>query len=271
MRSRILFLAIVSFWLVMNYLLWRSQWGPHSGLGNSVPVGVVWDKILTAPDSSALDLYDHEKKIGVCHWLAKVGGSPAGANQNLPADYSPEGMVEQVTGYSLSFEGNSQWAGSNHLRFEAGLDLATNRNWNFLHVRVSLRPVVWDVRAAAAAGTVALKVDDAGAKWQKTVSLADLRNPEALLADLGVGSGLGMLEAAGLPLSQDAVARAATGMEWQAHEDWMQFGHSKVKVYRLETTFLGQHAYVFISRAGEVLWAELPNKLTLRNEAFSRF
>src|SRR5208283_4339849 len=193
MRSKVLFLAIVSFWLVMNYLLWRSQWGPHSGIGNSVPVEVVWDKILTAPDSSALDLFDHEKKIGVCHWLANVGSSSPGLNRNQPADYAPDGMVEEITGYSLTFEGNALLPESNHVRFEASLDLSTNRAWKYLHVRVSLQPTVWD-------------------------------------------------------------ARAAGGTEWQAHEDWMQFGHSKVRVYRLETDFLGQHVHVFISRAGEVLW-----------------
>jgi hypothetical protein len=272
MRSRIFFLAIVSFWLVMNYLLWRSQWGAHSRIGNSVPVEVVWDKILTAPDSSALDLYEQEKKIGVCHWLANVGSASPGVNQKLsPADYAPDGMVEEVTGYSLTFEGNALLPESNHLRFEAGLDLSTNRAWKNLHVRVSLRPTVWDVRAAAAAGQLTLKVEEGGGSWQKTVSLADLRHPEALLADFGPAAALGLLEGAGLPLSQDAVSRAAVGLEWQAHEDWMQFGHSKVRVYRLETEFLGQHVSVFISRVGEVLWAELPHQLSLRNEAFTHF
>ena len=72
----------------MNYLLWRSQWGAHSRIGNAVPVEVVWDKILTAPDSSSLDIYDHEKKIGVCHWLAGVGDSPGARTENFPKIYA---------------------------------------------------------------------------------------------------------------------------------------------------------------------------------------
>ncbi len=271
MRSKICFLAIVSFWLVMNYLLWRSQWGGHSAIGNAVPVEVVWDKILTAPDTSALDLYDHEKKIGVCHWLATVGNSPLGSNRNLSENYSPDGLVEQVTGYELTFEGNALLPNSNHIRFEAGLSLSTNRAWRDFHLRVSLHPTVWDVRAVAAAEKLTLKVDEGGASWRKTLTFDELRNPEALLADFGPAYALGLLEGAGLSLRQDSVSRAAAGMEWQAHEDWMQFGHSRVRVYRLETDFLAQHIYVFISRVGEVLWVEFPNKLTLQNEAFSHF
>ena len=264
-------MAIVSFWLVMNYLLWRSQWGAPNRLGSAVPVEMVWDRILTAPDSSALDLYDQEKKIGTCHWLANVGGPPRGVNRNLSTDFVPDGMVEEVTGYSLTFEGNALLPESNHLRFEASLDLSTNRAWKDFHARVSLRPTVWEVRAAAAAGKLTLKVQDDGGSWQKTVSLADLRHPAALLGDLGSGDTLDWLGAAGLPLSPEAVSRVAAKMEWQAHEDWMPVGHSKARVYRLETDLLGQHFSVLISRAGEVLWVELPNKLTLRNEAFSHF
>jgi hypothetical protein len=271
MRSKICFLAIVSFWLVMNYLLWRSQWGPHSRIGNAVPVEVVWDKILTAPDSSALDLYDYEKKIGVCHWLANVGSSPLGLNHNLSQDYSPDGLVEQVTGYSLTFEGNALLPDSNHLRFEASLNLSTNRAWRDFHLRVSLHPTVWDLRAAAAEEKLTLRVSQGGGSWQKTVGFADLCNPEALLGDLGPASALGFLGGSTPALSQESLSRAAAGLEWQAHEDWMQFGHSKVRVYRLETDFLAQHVFVFISRVGEVLWVEFPNKLTLRNEAFSHF
>jgi hypothetical protein len=123
----------------------------------------------------------------------------------------------------------------------------------------------------AASGKLTLKVGEGSGSWQKTLSLADLRDPGVLLADLEPGNALGLLGLAGLPMSPDFVSHATAGREWRAHEDWMQFGHSKVRVYRLEIDFLGQHVSVFISRVGEVLWAELPNKFTLRNEAFEGF
>ena len=94
----------------MNFLLWRSQWGAHSRIGNAVPVEVVWEKILTAPDNSSLEIYDHERKIGNCHWLANVGNSPLSENNNISDDYSPETTIKPVTQYTLNFDGNSDAA-----------------------------------------------------------------------------------------------------------------------------------------------------------------
>ena len=270
MRSRIFFLTIAGFWVVMNYLLWRSQWGAHSGIGSAVPVGVVWEKILTAPDSSSLEIYDHDKKIGFSHWIATVGNSPIASTKNLSEDDVPEGMVGQVTGYSLDFEGNSFWPESNRIRFEAGLTLSTNREWKDFRLHVNLRPTVWDVRASAASEKVVVHVNDPDGSWQKTFKFADLQDPEALLGDFGGGYALGLLGGAGLPLQKDSLPKLAV-LNWQAHEDWMQVGHSKVRVYRLETQFFGQHVFLFISRVGEILRVELPNKIALRNEAFGHF
>jgi hypothetical protein len=271
MRSRIFFLAIVCFWLGMNYLLWRSQWGAHSRLGSAVPAEVVWEKILTAPDLSSLNIYDHDKRVGSCHWSATVGNSPLESNKILAEDYAPDGKDERVTGYSLNFGGNVAFSASNRLGFEASLELSTNRAWQLFHLRVSARPRIWEVRAVAATEKVMLKVEEAKGSWQKTLSFADLGNPDMLWADLGGTAALSLLTAAGLAPSKESLSRVAGAVEWQAHEDWMQFGHSKARVYRLETVFLGGHIYLFTSRVGEILWVEFPNSITLRNDAFEHF
>jgi len=271
MRSRIFFLAIVSFWLAMNFLLWRSQWGAHSRIGSAVPVEVVWSKILTAPDSSSLEIYDHDKKMGICHWTANVGNSPLASNKILEDDYAPDGLEEQVTGYSLTFEGSATLANSNRFRFEASLNMATNRTWQDFHLRVNMRPRLWDIRAAAAAEKVMLRMDDHGLSWQKTLSFSDLRDPETLWASLGGTAALSLLAGTGLTPSKESLSELADSMALQAHEDWMQFGHSKARAYRLEAVFLGRHIYLFTSRVGEILWVELPDSITLRNEAFEHF
>jgi hypothetical protein len=272
MRSRIFFLSIVAFWLAMNYLLWRSQWGAHSAIGSAVPAEVVWDKILTAPDPSSLNIYDHDKKVGMCHWIATVGNSPLASNKILDDDYAPDGQEEQVTGYSLTFEGNATVSRSNQIRFEASLNLSTNRAWQDFHLRVSERPRVWEIRAAAAAEKLFLKVDDKNEHWQKTLNFADLRDPDALWADVGGAPVLALLAgAAGLAPSKESLSRLTGAVEWEAHEDWMQFGHSKARAYRLETVFLGRHIYLFTSRVGEILWVEFPGKITFRNDAFEHF
>jgi hypothetical protein len=262
MRSRIFFLGIVAFWVVMNVLLWRSQTDAHSRIGNAVPVEVVWEKILTAPDNSSLEIYDHERKIGNCHWLANVGNSPLSENKNISDDYSPETTIAPVTQYTLNFDGNSLLPGSNRVRFDLSLTLSTNHAWRDFHLNVRMRPTSWDVRATAATEKVAIKVDDKGGSWQETLNFSDLRNPESLLGGLG---------GVALPFQLDTITQAASGIQWQAHEDWIQFGHSRARAYRLETEVLGQRYYVFVSRVGEILWVEFPNKITLRNDAFSHF
>ncbi|HUD84357.1 MAG TPA: hypothetical protein VMQ67_12670, partial [Candidatus Saccharimonadales bacterium] len=169
------------------------------------------------------------------------------------------------------FDGSSLLPGSNRVRFDLSLTLSTNHAWQDFHLNVRMRPTSWDVRATAATEKVVIKVDGNWGSWQKTLKLSDLRNPDALLGDLGGASPLGLLGGAALPFQMDDLSQVASGIHWQAHEDWIQFGHSKARAYRLETEILGRRCYVFVSRVGEILWVEFPNKITLRNDAFSHF
>jgi len=271
MRARIFFLAIVAFWLVMNYLLWRSQWGAHSRLGSAVPAEVVWEKILSAPDTSSLDIYDHDKKVGLCHWMANAGNSSLSSDRILAENYAPDATEDQPTGYSLNFAGNATFSLSNRLGFEASLDLSTNRAWQSFHARVSARPSLWDIRATAATEKLVLKMEDNNDRWQKSFAFSDLSNPETLWAGLGGTAGVSLLAAAGWAPSKDSLPLMAGSIQWQAHEDWVHFGHTKARAYRLETVILGSHVRLFISRVGEILSVELPNNITLRNDAFEHF
>jgi hypothetical protein len=54
----------------------------------------------------------------------------------------------------------------------------------------------------------------------------------------------------------------------EARSDWMQIGRSRVRVYRLSARLPGQlEATAFISRAGELLKIQLPDRIQLVNEA----
>jgi len=254
----------------MNFLLWRSQWGAHSRIGNEVPVEIVWNKILTAPDDSSLEIYDHTNKLGNCHWTANIGNSPLTDNKRISEDYTPDTTAEPVRQYTLNLDGNTLLSDSNRVRFDLSLVLSTNRQWQNFHLNVRLRPTSWDLRADAAAEKVAIKMEDDRGTWEKTLSFSDLRDPSALLGDLGGASALGLLSSV-LPLQKDSLSEVASGIRWQAHEDWINFGHTKARAYRLETEIFGRHIYIFVSRVGEILCVEFPNKITLRNDAFSRF
>src|SRR5579864_5555149 len=98
MVTRISLVALTAFWLTMNVLLWRAEYGGRPGMGSSVPVHVVWEKILTAPDSSSLTVFRQGKKIGFCHWITSVGEDLSKLSSN---DMPPEGMVPKIVNYRL--------------------------------------------------------------------------------------------------------------------------------------------------------------------------
>src|SRR5882724_4252655 len=117
MFSRVTLILVTVFWLIMNFLLWRSEFGGRNHVGTSVPVEVVWQKILTAPDNSRLEILHHGKKIGYCQWTANVGQELA-TGKMITEEIPPDGLSQKLTSYRLDFEGNlSVIEGPNRLRF----------------------------------------------------------------------------------------------------------------------------------------------------------
>jgi hypothetical protein len=264
MRSRLFFLGITVFWLSMNYLLWRSEAGGHSAFGSALPAQIVWDKILTAPDISDLNIYDHEVKTGLGHWSAGMADSALISSRILAAEYQPGGPEEKPTGYTLSFEGSLLYKGTNHVHFQIAFALDTNKVWQDFSFRATMRPRSWDVHALAPTEKINLKVTEGGATWDKTWTFAELRDPQALFGEVGGAFALGVLG-----LNQSLPGVTHQGIEWQAHEDRVKFGATTVRGYRLDAFVLGQSVEIFVSRAGEILRVDLPRKISLRNQALS--
>lgn len=96
------FLLIALFWVTMNVLLWRAEYGARDEAGSVVPVGVVWQRILTAPDSSSLSVFQRGKKIGFCHWVTSVGEEFSQLDEA-----PPEGLAGKLGGYRIQLDGNA--------------------------------------------------------------------------------------------------------------------------------------------------------------------
>ena len=259
----------------MNFLLWDSQQGGRKQIGGTVPVEHVWQKVLTAPDNSSLEIFHHGKKIGYCRWVANVVGNSALASGKVNSEeYQPEGMVSVPTGYTLDLEGNAALgSNTNRLRFDSHLKLSTNQSWQEFHLRASLRPNNWEVHANATSESLRLVLGDEAGTWQKTFKFADLRDPETLLQQFeGASYALSLLGGVNPLLQKNAISKLALGLKWTARNDWMKFGHSQVRVFRLEAHLIGRYnIFIFVSRVGEILWVELPDEIILSNEAFSHF
>lgn len=254
----------------MNLLLWRAEYGHRDRMAASVPAEVVWQKMLTAPDTSSLSIFHHGKKVGFCHWITSVGEELAQAKEE---DEPPEGMVGHVSGYRIQIEGNlAQPDSPNRVRFDGMLRLSTNKIWQDFNLHLNLRPVVWEVRSVAAEQTLHLKAVEGDATFDRVFKFSDLENPAALLQELAGPWAFGALQSLGLSARPSGATSPSLGLKWEAARDSMDVRHASVRAYRLRTRFLDRYQIViFISRVGEILRVELPDEIVLTNDQLFNF
>ena len=88
----------------MNVLLWRAEIAGRNNIGSPVPLETVWQKMITAPDQSALEIRHHGKKLGFCRWIPTIG-ERKDVDGVVQGD-SPEGMVKETMGYDIDVSGN---------------------------------------------------------------------------------------------------------------------------------------------------------------------
>jgi len=269
MFKRAWFLAITAFWVTMNVLLWRSEMSLGEDPGSPMPVASVWERMLTAPDESSLDVYHRGKKLGYVRWVPKViEESP----ELWPEDQNPEapeGRVKRITGYELFLDGNLALdQGPQRLRFTWQAELDPRQAWRTMLFRLNQRPHALEVRAEAATETVRLKVGDDPPVWEQTFGLQELAQPQALLGALGLPLPLGPLAGA-LPVARQLDPRQiALSLNWQAASDTLRIGTVRTRVYRLKAWILDKYEITAVlSRVGEVLRLELPDHVLLLNEA----
>jgi hypothetical protein len=263
MFARFVFFLIALFWATMNVLLWRAEYGGGNPAGSVVPVDVVWRKILTAPDSSSLSIFQRGKKIGFCHWVTGVGEEFSQLEEAPPA-----GMTGKTSGHRIKLDGNVTVGDfATRARGEGSLKLDADRNWEELSLRLSVRPMVWEVRAVAAEQSVRFRTEDGEARTERVFRLADLQNPDALLREFAGPLGAALVNAAGWPAVPQNPAGWGLAVKWEARYDTLMIGHEPVRVYRLDTRLLDRYRIrIFVSRAGEILRAELPNGIVLMHD-----
>ncbi|MDB6111148.1 MAG: hypothetical protein JWR69_2898 [Pedosphaera sp.] len=267
MFSRIALILIVLFWVTMNVLLWRSEFGRQNTPGSTVPVAMVWQKILTAPDNSSLEIHHHGEKIGYCRWAAILGQSPASLRTNPPAEDSPEAMQTRFSDYRIDFEGNAVLGEmANRLRFDFSVRFSTNHVWQDFRLRLNLRPSAWDISSRASEAAIHVRSEDDDGKSERIIKFADLQNPEALAREIELPMLL-PLSAFGWPRGEGASVPQSLGLKWEARNDWFTIGHTSVRAYRLQARLLDRYqVVVIVSTVGEILRVELPDELVFVND-----
>lgn len=266
LRHATLFL-LAGFWLVMNGLLWRSEFHPNGSGIHSIPVEVVWNKILTAPDDSVLEVTKDGIKIGDFRWRPNVGDALAtGKIASENADI--EGMVKRASGYTIDIEGSllSELL-SRRVRFHGGLTFDPNRAWRSTDLNVSVRPMVWSLSAKSDSPTINLSFSDGASESTHRIDPTDLSGLFAMLGGLNVPLLNFPALAAQLPAGAGHSSPKA-GLEWRAFQDTLNLRGSRLRAYRLEARLFDRHKIVvWITRVGEILKAELPGGHIVKNSS----
>ena len=263
MSGRITFLGITVFWVVMNVLLWRAEFGSGRELGSEVPVATVVERILNAPDASLLTLRQHGRILGQLRWTPSI--AEAATPTQSPESDLPEGMVKTPIGnrldVDLSLFGDDP---SSRWRILGHLDLNTNQAWTTFQLRLLQRPSSWEISGRTGSDSIQMAFEDGRTHWDQRFSIADLSRPSLLLGPLAMILPRGLITApAGLDPRQ-----VAAGFRWTARNDWLRVGAQRVRVYRIRARWFDRfEVNAYLSRAGEVLRVTLPDGLTLDNEA----
>ena len=242
----------------MNVLLWRAEYGSH-GTGVSVPVDLVWRKIMTAPDVSSLTVFRDGHKTGFCQFSTSVEQAMAALDEDkLP----PEGVIARA-GYKIQFDGNvSLGEFTNRLNFSGRLQFSSGHAWRELNLKLSSHLAAVEIHSVAADQTVHLKITSDGAIIERDFTFADLQNPNVLLGALAGNFGDGPLGGLAWPAIPQAPAALAGNLSWEAHHERLMLGREPVSAYRLETRVLDQPVVIDVSTLGEILRVELPGGIT---------
>jgi len=263
--ARLTFWGIAVFWLTMNVLLWRAEYGTRGG-DTPVPLQLVWRKILTAPDASSLSVYQKSDRMGYCEISTGVGQQMATIDEDKPP---PEGFVTRA-GYQLHLAGNISLGDfTNRLKFDARFQFNRQREWQEISIRVTSRQSAMEIHSLATNQAAHVKFSNDGmVLLERDLAFADLQNPGAILGTLTGNGADGVLGAFDLP----ALLPEAAGqkIEWDARRTRVKIGTEAVPVYRLETSLLGHAVVVDVSTLGEVLRIDLPDDISARIDEWSK-
>jgi hypothetical protein len=264
MTARLIFPAVAVFWLTMNVLLWRAEFGAQGG-DTPVPVALVWRKILTAPDASSLSVYQNGERTGYCEFSTSIGQEMAAVD----ADKLPPENLFKRAGYQIHLAGNVSFGDfTNRLKFDGHMRFSATRQWREVTVKLTTRQATVEIHSLATNQTVHVKISGDGGVMERELALADLQSPAALLRAF-VGDLADPLLGA-LEMPDFKMLAGEQALEWSARRTRIKIGAEAVPVYRLETTVLGHVITVDCSTLGEVLRVTLPGNINARIDELSR-
>ncbi|MGA2854689.1 MAG: hypothetical protein ABSE90_11250 [Verrucomicrobiota bacterium] len=257
---------VTAFWVVMNVLLWRAEYGSRNS-GIQVPLDLVCRKILTAPDASSLSVYQDGQKIGFCEFSTSIQQEMA----NLDADNPPpEGLVASA-GYQIRLNGNVAIGDfTNRLKLDGRIQFSPRREWREVNLKLSTHSASVEIHSLATNQSVSVQITSDGETDSRVFTFTDLQNPNTLLRILNDNTDGGFGSGFDLPVLPSATAGFARNIPWEARRDRLMIGREAVSAYRLETRVLGCPIVILVSTLGEILRVELPGGVTATLDEWSK-
>jgi hypothetical protein len=260
------FFLVAVFWVAMNVLLWRAEYGPRNG-GMPVPLDLVCRKILTAPDPSSMSVYQDGQRMGFCEFSTSVEQEMAKLDEDQPP---PEGLVTRA-GYQIRLTGNVAFGDfTNRVKFGGHVQFSPRREWRELDLKLSTHTATVEIHSLAANQTVSVQITNSDMNTSLVFTFSDLQNPNTLLRKLGESGGGGLLSGLDLPTLPSNATALAQNIPWEARRVRLMMGREAVSAYRLETEVLGQPIVIHISTLGEILRVELPGGITAILDEWSK-
>lgn len=268
MLSRLIFPALALFWVTMNLLLWQSEFGARDLPGSGVPPEVVWRKILTAPDSSTLNIYHRDERIGLCHWVTSVSEAAANFSESPTAR-----MAQASAGWNVEFDGKWMLSRTNYAKFNGQVRMKNERDLRELAVRLEARDWKLEVAASSPDNEIHLKADGAGLNFAQTLTFEELQNPGAVLQKLARPYLGEFAQNFSWPSAQaTATSTFSHAVKWKARSETLQIRHASLRVFRLETELWNRQKLVVVANGdGDLLKIELPDQIVLLQESLSHF
>jgi hypothetical protein len=263
MVARLAFIGIAAFWVTMNVLLWRAEFGIYGG-DTAVPPPLVWHKILTAPDASSMSVYQRGERMGFCEITTGVAQQMAQYDQDTPP---PEGLSGRG-GYQIEVTGNIAMGDfTNRLKFDVHAWFDAAQQWRQATLKVSIAHAALEIRSVATNATAHVRLLSDGAVFlDREVPFSELQNPGALLRELGGnlgGDAWGLFDVPGL-------VPTAQKIEWDARRTRVKMGAEPVPIYLVRTSLLGHDVTFYISTLGEFLRVELPDDISARIDDWNK-
>ncbi|MBM3875183.1 MAG: hypothetical protein FJ386_00470 [Verrucomicrobia bacterium] len=271
MPQRLVLTGVTVFWVTMNVLLWRSEFRAEGEGGSPVPLAMVWQKMLRAPDDSDLEIFHKKKRLGSFRWGANIQENIA-TGRTATEEPDLEGMVKQLTGYSIDITDGflDIGRGQRALRFNASTTFTTNHTWRDFSISIMQRPNSLDLRASALSNSLSISVNSGEGSFTRAWNFDQLKDPSPVVGELSGGSSLpvAMLTSSLLgSLGLQHIRQVGANLPWEARNDWMKIGHSRLRVFRLRARLFDKHQIiVHVSRVGEILKIELPDDVVMVNK-----